>query len=104
MLRIDCWQSKGEEEIMLTCTGSSEKWSYSGYILKIEQNCRTDGLDMRISEMRDDFKMELSYTKMRVMVQGAGERRKKEFVIQALLANQGGSRQPSLWNQTQLDR
>lgn len=41
--------------------------------MKIEQNCRTDGLDMRISEIRDDFKMELSYTKMRVMVQGAWE-------------------------------
>lgn len=74
VLRIDCWQSKGEEEVMLACTGSSEKWSYSGYILKIEQNCRTGGLDMRISEIRDDLKMELSYTKMKVMVQGASER------------------------------
>lgn len=41
--------------------------------MKIEQNCRTGGLDTRISEIRDDFKMELSYTKMKVMVQGAGE-------------------------------
>lgn len=58
---------------------------------------------MRISEIRDDFKMELSYTKMRVLVQGAGEGDGEEFVTQALLANQGGSKQLGLWNQIQLD-
>lgn len=40
---------------MLACTESSEKWSYSGYILKVEQNCRIDGLDMGISEIGDDI-------------------------------------------------
>lgn len=40
---------------MLACTGSSEKWSYSGCILNVEQNCRIDELDMEISEIRDDF-------------------------------------------------
>ena len=47
VLRIDCWQANGEEEMIWLALGSSEKGSSSGYILWVEQNYRIGGLDMR---------------------------------------------------------